>query len=54
MYQRREPLLVDAANKNLPNTYFRGPKEGRQKKWPNCLVLQKDHIERLNESKLEK
>jgi hypothetical protein len=32
MYQQREPLLVDAANKNLPNTYFRGPKEIRPKK----------------------
>jgi hypothetical protein len=54
MYQRREPLLVDAANKNLPNTYFCGPKEGQPKKGPYCLILQKDHIERLNESKLEK
>jgi hypothetical protein len=37
----------------LPNTYFRGPKEGQQKKRTVCLVLHKDHNERLNESKLE-
>jgi hypothetical protein len=51
MYQRREPLLEDGANKNLPNTYFRGPKKGRQKKDRTASSLQKDCIERLNESR---
>jgi hypothetical protein len=49
MSNEGEPLLTGAANKNFkPNTYFRGPKEGQPKKADH-----KDHIERLNESKLE-
>jgi hypothetical protein len=45
MYQRREPLLVDAANKNLPNTDFRGAKEGRPKKGPNASSYKKIILE---------
>jgi hypothetical protein len=44
---------MGAANKNLPNTYFRGPKEGLPKKGPYASSYIKDQNERLNESKLE-
>jgi hypothetical protein len=36
------------------NTYFRGPQGRSAKMLTLCLVLHKDHNERLNESKLVK
>jgi hypothetical protein len=47
-------MVVDGSRQQnfKPNTYFRGPKEGQQKRVTGPLVLHKDHNERLNESKL--
>jgi hypothetical protein len=53
MYQWRESLLMGATNKKFTQHLLLWPQGRSTKKGTVCLVLHKDHNERLNESKLE-